>query len=161
MFALLNRFRRSERGVAAIELALVTPLFLMLFLSAVELGHLIFYSIQIEKALRSAVTFAGRHTAIDAATITGTRNLAMTNTVDGTGNWVVPGYASGATVDVTTQLYTGSGFTQLVVSVKVKVPYVALVPDFVPALQAFAGGSQVKGGPYYINLTHQQAMIGN
>ena len=168
MFDLLNRFRRDESGIAVTELAVVTPIFLLMFLSTIELGHMIYYSITVEKALRSAVTYAGRITVLDAAAIEATQNIVRTGEPSGTDPYLVPGWAdSGASVIFSTHQYAGSlsggstkDFTETVISVTADVPYVPVVGVLIPALE-YLMKSSFKHGSLYITLTHEQAIIGN
>lgn len=166
MFDLLNRFRRNEKGIAVTELAMVTPVFLLMFLSTIELGHMIYYSITVEKGLRSAVTYAGRVEGHTPATIEAAKNIAMTGTPSGTDPYLVRGWEkAGASVTFTETTYTHaiSGSADLsanVVSMTADVPYVPVVGVLVPALE-FLMKSQFRAGEIYITLTHEQAIIGD
>lgn len=166
MFALLNKFARRERGIAVTELAVVTPIFLLMFLSTIELGHMIYYSITVEKALRSAVTYAGRNEQYTQAVIDATKNIVKTGEPSGTEPYLVRGWADpDASVTFSTHLYTGTlngsnTFTETVVSVTADVPYVPVVDVLVPALQ-YLMNSQFRNGKLFITITHEQATIGN
>lgn len=166
MSGLPNKFRRDEAGVAAVELGLVTPVFLLLFLSSIELGHMIYYSITIEKGLRSAVTYAGRMLEHDATIIQNTKNIVMTGNPTGTKPYLVPGWNDpDASVVFTVTPFTkvGAGGVTAevsVVSVTAKVPYVPVVGMLIPALETLMKDSASKG-KVFITLTHQQALIGN
>ena len=166
MFRMIEHFLKREKGVAAVELALVTPIFLMLFLSMIELGHMIYYSITIEKALRSAATWAGRNEVLTPEVILATQNIAMTGNPNG-GDYLVRGWAEpGAEVFVTESnfAYTMSGKSEniyeTVYHVKVEVPYVPVVDILVPAL-AYLMKTSFRDGNYIIVLQHDQAMIGD
>lgn len=167
MFGLLNKFRRDEGGIAVTELAVVTPIFLLMFLSTIELGHMIYYSITVEKALRSAVTYAGRNETYTPEVITATKNIVRTGEPKGTDPYLVRGWEDpDANVIFSTSDYTGtmekSGgtFTTTVVSVTADVPYVPVVDVLIPALE-YLMRSQFRSGKIFITLTHEQAMIGN
>lgn len=166
MFDLLNRFRRNEKGIAVTELAMVTPVFLLMFLSTIELGHMIYYSITVEKGLRSAVTYAGRVEGHTVETIQNTKNIVMTGSPTGTDPYLVRGWEkAGAQVifdqSTFTQNITGSDdLSASVVSITADVPYVPVVGVLVPALE-FLMRSQFRDGELYITLTHEQAIIGN
>lgn len=166
MFDLLNRFRQSEKGIAVTELAMVTPIFLLMFLSTIELGHMIYYSITVEKGLRSAVTYAGRVETHDATTIQNAKNIVMTGSPSGTDPYLVRGWAKpGATITFSQKTFETaiSGSDNLaanVVSITAEVPYVPVVGVLIPALE-YLMKSQFKDGDYYIILTHEQAIIGN
>ena len=167
MFDLLNKFRRNERGIAVTELALVTPVFLVMFLSTIELGHMIYYSITIEKGLRSAVTYAGRVEQHTAETIQNTKNIVMTGSPSGTAEYLVPGWAdAGALVtfeqSTFTVAYTGNAedLNATVVRVTAEVPYVPIVGVLIPALE-YLMRTRFRDGQLYLTLTHEQAIIGN
>ncbi len=167
MFALLNKFRRSEDGIAVTELAVVTPIFLLMFLSTIELGHMIWYSITVEKGLRSAVTYAGRVELHDAETIQQTKNIVMTGGPTGTAPYLVSGWSDPAasvifSQRVYTQPMTGGSedIAEVVTSVTADVPYVPVVGVLVPALE-YLMKTNFHDGQLYITLTHEQAIIGN
>ena len=166
MFDLLNKFRRNERGIAVTELALVTPVFLLMFLSTIELGHMIYYSITIEKGLRSAVTYAGRVEEHTVDTIQNTKNIAMTGSPSGTADYLVPGWEdAGASVTFEqsnfVQTYPGQDdLNASVIRVTVDVPYVPVVGVLIPALE-YLMRTQFREGQLFITLFHEQAIIGN
>jgi hypothetical protein len=167
MFDLLNKFRRNEGGIAVTELAVVTPIFLLMFLSTIELGHMIYYSITVEKGLRSAVTYAGRVEEHDTTTIQNTKNIAMTGVPSGDDDFMVPGWAlPGASVTFEEHTYTqamsgnADDINETVISVTSDVPYVPVVGVLIPALE-YLMKSEFRDGELYITLTHEQAIIGN
>jgi Flp pilus assembly protein TadG len=167
MLDLLNKFWRNEDGIAVTELAVVTPIFLLMFLSTIELGHMIYYSITVEKGLRSAVTYAGRVEGHTPETIQNTKNIAMTGSASGTDPYLVAGWEKpGASVtfeeSTFTQAIQGSGedLAATVVSVTSDVPYIPVVGVLIPVLEHLMN-QQFRDGEIYITLTHEQAIIGN
>ena len=165
MFARLKNFFRLERGVAAIELALVMPIFMLMFLSATELGNMIYYSSTIEKGMRSAITYAARtpdtlaNATISDEDLVIIENIARTGSLSG-GTSLVAGYDEAESkVTITTHEYTevvngqSEDISVTIVTVAVEVPYVPLL-DFVT--QSYFG----EFAPV-IHLTHEQAMIGD
>ncbi len=167
MLGSIRRFLKRENGIAATELALVTPIFLMLFLSTIELGHMIYYSITVEKALRSAATYVGRNEELTAAVITATENVAKTGNPVGGGAYLVAGWDDpDASVTVTEWTFTapmsgpGEDIEETVYTVTVSVPYVPVVGVLVPALE-YLMKTSFKNGKYMITLSHDQAMIGD
>lgn len=161
MSGLLNKFLKREKGIASLELALVTPVFLMMFLSVTELGNMIYYSITVEKGMRSAITYAARNNfpltdEVKASTV----NLARTGGLDGTDPPLVAGYGKAeASVIISTKAYQKAISGQSedvdvpVVVLTVAVPYVPLM-KFVT--ENFFGDFNPT-----IRLTHEQAMIGD
>ena len=166
MFDLLSRFRRNEKGIAVTELAMVTPIFLLMFLSTIELGHMIYYSITVEKGLRSAVTYAGRVEQHTVETIQNAKNIVMTGSPSGTDPYLVRGWEkAGASVifeeTIFTQAIAGSdNLSASVISITADVPYVPVVGVLVPVLEHIMK-AQFRSGDLYITLTHEQAIIGN
>ena len=166
MFALLNDFIRDEDGIAVTELAVVTPIFLLMFLSTIELGHMIYYSITVEKGLRSAVTYAGRVETHTPETIQNTKNIVMTGVPGGDKPYLVAGWAEpGASVTVSESTFSqdlsgNNALYETVINVTADVPYVPVVNVLIPALE-FLMKSQFRDGQLYITLTHEQAIIGN
>lgn len=55
-----RKFFFCERGAAAAEMALITPLALLLFFSAVETGHYFFSQQQLVKAVRDGARYGAR-----------------------------------------------------------------------------------------------------
>lgn len=173
MFGLLNRFlRQREDGVAAMELGLATPVFLLMFLTVTELGHMIYYSITVEKGMRSGVTYAARNkldiitdqTRLDAIELA-TLNLTMTGTLDGTGEYLVDGYEQALAdgYDPVVMAYTktyeydpggaATPATVTIVTLSIEVPYVPLVP--------FVTEKFMNNPDMWIKMTHEQAIIGD
>jgi len=166
MLGSIRKFLKRESGIAATELALVTPVFLLLFLSMIELGHMIYYSITVEKALRSAATYVGRNEQLTAAVITATQNIAKTGNPDG-GEYLVRGWSDpDASVSVTQSTFTApmtgqsQDISETVYHVTVSVPYVPVVDVLVPALE-YLMKTSFYNGKYMIVLTHDQALIGD
>ena len=166
MLDLLNKFRRNEDGIAVTELAMVTPIFLLMFLSSIELGHMIWYSITIEKGLRSAVTYAGRIEAHTDETRQITKNIVMTGSPSGTKPYLVVGWndpEANVIFEQRTYIQAIGGsedIAEVVTSVTADVPYVAVVGVFVPALE-YMMKSSFRHDKIFITLTHEQAIIGN
>lgn len=63
MFRFHRREGRGSRGQAIVELALVFPLFVMVFFGIIVLGIGVFYQQQISNAAREAARFASIHSA--------------------------------------------------------------------------------------------------
>ncbi len=165
MFARMKTFLRLEKGVAAIELALVMPIFMLMFLSATELGNMIYYSSTIEKGMRSAITYAARTPdTLSNATISDEdliiiENIARTGSLSG-GTSLVAGYDEAESkVTITTHEFTQAmsggvdDISVTIVTIAVEVPYVPLM-DFVTS-SYFGEFAPV------IHLTHEQAMVGD
>jgi len=57
MKMLLQRFLRDERGVSAVEFALIAPVLLFSLLGVVDLGHAVYQRADMESALRSGIQY--------------------------------------------------------------------------------------------------------
>ncbi len=162
MYDLLNRFLREQKGVAAVELALVTPVFLLMFLSVTELGNLIYYAITIEKGMRSGVTYAARNSIpLTETVVHNAVSLARTGAFPSAeAPILVGGYAKDAAkVEISTHQFQKSmtgkvaDINVTVITLSVEVPYVPLLPGFT---------SDILGGyEPIIKLAHEQAVIGD
>lgn len=74
------KFRFSDnRGSAVIELALTTPLFLLLIMGTFELGRLAYYAIEVESAARAGASYGAVNRG--NATASGTIQSAAANDV--------------------------------------------------------------------------------
>lgn len=62
---------RDNRGAALVELALTTPLFLIMILGATELGRMAYYGIEVENAARAGASYGAVNmgNAFDYATV--------------------------------------------------------------------------------------------
>lgn len=54
---LFRRFRRNDRGVSAVEFALVSPVFMFALLGVVDVGYLSYQRGDMESALRSGIQY--------------------------------------------------------------------------------------------------------
>ncbi len=161
MYDLLNRFLRRKDGVAAVEFALVTPVFLMMFLSVTELGNMIYYSIAIEKGMRSGVTYAARnHVPLTDEVIANSVSLAKTGAfLSADAPYLVAGYGEAeASVEISTSTFQqalsgpGEDLEVVVIRLEVNVPYVPLLPGLT---------NKIIGDHPSISLVHEQAIIGD
>ena len=55
---LLRRFERDENGTTVVELAVVMPLFLLLFFGLIDFGRMAFHYVTAEKAMQVAARVA-------------------------------------------------------------------------------------------------------
>jgi Flp pilus assembly protein TadG len=85
----LERFARDRRGVAAVEFALVAPIFCLLFAAAVDFGGVLFTRFKLNAAVAAGANYAQVNSASvsaagGAALATNIANIVQTN--DG-GSW--------------------------------------------------------------------------
>ncbi|HVF83715.1 MAG TPA: TadE/TadG family type IV pilus assembly protein [Sphingomicrobium sp.] len=111
-----RRLLSCRQGSAAAEMALVTPLLIIILLSSVELGRYFHNEHLVVKAVRDGARFAARHdfSNFDACSgspggnvVADTVNLVRTGLRSG-GSAQLPGWGT-ATVTVSTSCSTGAG----------------------------------------------------
>ncbi|MBU0554445.1 MAG: pilus assembly protein [Alphaproteobacteria bacterium] len=132
---------RDTRGVAAAEMAMVTPLLMVIMFGIFEAGNFFWNEHIVVKAVRDGARFAGRQSFADyscaAVTNSGVetsiKNLTRTGDAAGSGDARVSGWINDqVTVSVscsggtTTGIYTGRASGAPVVTVSATVPYNSL-----------------------------------
>ncbi len=95
MMAVLSSFWRDQRGVAGAEMALMTPLLLILMFAPMELGNFYWSQHKISKGVRDASRYAARlpfavfedyecgDEIADAVIATPIKNLALSGAING------------------------------------------------------------------------------
>lgn len=138
----LNELARDRQGAAAAEMALVTPLLLLLMFGSFELGKFFWDAHIVAKAVRDGARFASRRAfsdysgcAASSGLVTAVRNVTRTGFVSGT-NPLLSNWTDATTVTVTvtcasTGVYRGvyeqlTGMGPPVVTVEAAVPYSSL-----------------------------------
>ena len=86
----LLRFARDERGVQLVELAIVLPIFLMLFGAAAEFGRYFYEYTTLDKATRAASRYLAT-AAVNGTEDTRAKNIAVYGNIAGTGTPIVSG----------------------------------------------------------------------
>jgi Flp pilus assembly protein TadG len=79
MTALRSRFKRHTRGQSIVELALCTPLLMLIMLGTIDFGRVFFDYIQMRNAVVEGATYGTRH----PADTSGIQTAAMENNVPG------------------------------------------------------------------------------
>lgn len=92
--SLLGRIRRDDAGAALVEFSLVAPVLLFLGLGMSEFGRFMYQHQMVVEGLRDAGRYLARLDPGDATNQANAANLAVTGTIDGSGdprveNWVV------------------------------------------------------------------------
>ena len=156
MLRLFNRLARDGRGNAVVEFAIVLPVLLLLFAGMTEIGRAYYQANAVEKGLRAGALFAGRNGfPLTAQVRTMVTNLVKTGTLDGSGPYLVSGWADAAAdlnIDDTLTFPVDATTTIPVVRVTATVPFDPLMPGML----AFVGLGDVN-----IELSHEQAYVGD
>jgi Flp pilus assembly protein TadG len=94
MLCFLSRLWRSQKGNATVEFALFLPFFTVLMVGGLELANAARQSALIEKNLRAGALYAARaDLPLTDAIKTNVENVVKTGTENGTGSYMVPGWA--------------------------------------------------------------------
>jgi Flp pilus assembly protein TadG len=141
MRRILTSFLKDNRGAAAAEMALVTPLLIALTFGPMELGNYFLSAHTVSKAVRDGARYAGRRgfaefTCSTASTdvIDKTRNVVRTGQIASGGTARLRGWTAATTISVevtcntgfTNGIYTGKAGGAPVVTVTAAVPYASL-----------------------------------
>ncbi|RDV01682.1 pilus assembly protein [Sphingorhabdus pulchriflava] len=139
---MIKCFIKNEKGAAAAEMALVTPLLMILMFGSFELGKYFWDNHIVAKAVRDGARFASRQsfdnynctgTTVSDTVRDNTRNLTRTNTIDGTGTVRLSGWTN-AMITVSLRCDTSGTYAAFysgmagvpIVSVSATVPYSSL-----------------------------------
>jgi Flp pilus assembly protein TadG len=86
----LNRFRRDDRGVQLVELAIAMPIMLMLFGAAAEFGRYFYEYTTLAKAARVGVRYLAT-AQLNSTEETAAKNLVVYGNTTGTGTPILSG----------------------------------------------------------------------
>lgn len=93
----LDRFRKDERGVQFVELAIVLPIFIMLFGATAEFGRYFYEYTTLAKASRAGARFLAT-TAVNSAEDAKAKNIVVYGNSAGTGSPILSGMTTGNVV---------------------------------------------------------------
>jgi Flp pilus assembly protein TadG len=144
MSPLLNRLARKItarhesrcRGAAAVEMALFTPILIVLTVGVVEYGRTIEQANAVEKGLEVAGQFAARATyPMTETEVSWLNNLAKHGNKDGTGAYLVSGWAkAGANLAITTRTVDIGGSPVVIYKLDATVPFDPMLPSLATSL---------------------------
>jgi Flp pilus assembly protein TadG len=108
-------FKRAQRGIAAIEMAITLPVLLLLLVGTAELGRAFYQYNTVTKSIRTAVRYLADHAIDDTSGVvqlsaekqTAAKNLTIYATTSGGGEPIVAGLDAG---DVTVTQIDSSHF---------------------------------------------------
>ncbi len=97
-----RHYRRRERGLAAVEAAIVLPVVIFLMLATAELGRAFYQYSTLVKAARNGVRYLANEAAVGdtrvidltAEKISSTRNLVVFGNMDGDGSPVIETFST-------------------------------------------------------------------
>lgn len=89
-FGKLSRFAREERGAQLVELAIVLPIFLMLFGAAAEFGRYFYEYTTLDKATRAGSRYLAT-AAVNGTEDANAKNIVVYGNMAGTGTPIVKG----------------------------------------------------------------------
>jgi Flp pilus assembly protein TadG len=95
--------KKTQKGVALVEFALILPFLLLLSILAVEFGRAIWQYNTLTKSVRDAARYLALQTPGDATAITRARNLMIYGNRSGTGTPMTIGLTSANVPDPTWQ----------------------------------------------------------
>ena len=172
----VRRFGRSEKGTAAVELAICLPLLLVLLFAGIEAGRLLIDFQSVSKSLRDSarylsqvpITCTAPGTNIALASIidiganeTIARNLALTGTPDtptSSGDYLLPYWTGAGNLTMTVDCVTNAAYQGVYEGVPLiaQVTVAAQVPFTFIWGTTFAATTGVT-----IGLAHSQTHIGS
>jgi Flp pilus assembly protein TadG len=95
----LSRFRRDERGVQLVELAIVLPIFILLFGATAEFGRYFYEYTTLAKSARVGARYLTT-AAVNSTEDTTAKNIVVYGNSAGTGNPILSGLST-ANVSIT------------------------------------------------------------
>ncbi|HEX8175689.1 MAG TPA: TadE family protein [Pyrinomonadaceae bacterium] len=120
----LKRLARNERGVQLAELAIILPLFLMLFAATAEFGRFFYEYSTLSKAARSGARYLAS-AEVSSDEDTRAKNIVVYGNPEGTGSPVIKGLKA-ANVDI----IRSGGTASLPLTVKVQIKDYKYQPIF-------------------------------
>lgn len=151
----LNSFLRGRGGTAAIEFALMVPIFSLLLIGVLEFGNMLMQSNAIEKGLHAGAMLAARSDLpISSADKQRIDNLVMTGNVDGDPPFLVAGWSDPSSgVQLTMGSFTSGAVVNLpVIQLAAVVVYQPLIPGLMSSLGF---------GNLTLEFSHEQAYLKN
>ena len=150
----VTEFVRDRRGVAAVEMAVVMPLFLLLFSGLVEVGRAYEQANAIEKGLRAGALYLARTSDPAAASAqAAASDLVRSGRLGGGAPYLAPGWEQSSSVlDITLGSFVIGEQSMAVIRIAAEVPFAPLVPGLAASFGL---------DTYTIRLSHEQAYVGS
>ncbi len=162
MSVLFNRLGRDQRGVSAVELAMMLPVILLLILLFLEAGRVYSQMNMMERGVRSGALFAARHDfPLSDAVKTDVENLVKRGTTDSSAPYLVEGWhEAGATYQLLVSDFAIGTETVPVVRVAATVPFEPLMPGLANLIRILLNQAGADlGESWTIRVSHDQSQI--
>ncbi len=175
---LMRRLRRGDSGIASVELAMVLPLLALMLFGTIDIGRLLFDYHAVSKSVRDATRFlarsdggpapAGLAITCPGETVDQTstpamngKRLAMTGTIDGSGDNVVKYWTDLSTITISVDCVTNDGvandFQGFYFGIA-QVPAVVMSADV--SFSFMNGWLLDRGSSLTFTITHKEPHIG-
>jgi Flp pilus assembly protein TadG len=102
----LSRFRRDERGIQLVELAIVLPIFILLFGATAEFGRYFYEYTTLAKSARVGARYLAT-AAVNSTEDTNAKNIVVYGNSAGTGNPILSGLSTTVLPQTVTIQITG------------------------------------------------------
>ena len=89
-----GRLFRDEQGIQLVELAIVLPIFILLFAATAEFGRYFYQYTTLAKATRAGARYLSK-AAVNSAEDTKAKNIVVFGNADGTGSPIISGLTTG------------------------------------------------------------------
>lgn len=168
----LSHFAKCDRGAAAVEMALVTPLLMVIIFGSFEMGNYFLQNHVVAKAVRDGARYAARRSfeefpscAPSSNVERETRNVTRTGVVSDGGtpriaNWTVLDPITGVnTIVVSARCDTSGSYTGIYTGVAIGAPQVT-VSASVTYDSLFARFGLIADGTFTLRAQSQAAVMG-
>lgn len=156
---------KCNRGAAAVEMALVTPLVMVIMFGAFELGNYFLQEHVVTKAVRDGARFAARRSfdefpgcAPSTAVESATRNVTRTGIVGNGGTPRIANWTSPTSVTVTANCDTSGTYTGIYTDVAIGAPTVTVSATV--TYNTLFGTLGLGGGTLTLRAQSQAAVMG-
>jgi Flp pilus assembly protein TadG len=163
---------KCDRGAAAVEMALVTPLLMIIMFGSFEMGNYFLQNHVVAKAVRDGARYAARRPFDEFASCVPstdvareTRNITRTGTVDDGGtpriaNWTDVDPVTGSnTITVTVSCDTSGDYSGIYVEVPIGAPQVTVTAT-VSYDSLFSRFGLIANGTFTLRAQSQAAVMG-
>lgn len=156
---------KCNRGAAAVEMALVTPLVMIIMFGSFELGNYFLQEHVVTKAVRDGARYAARRSFLEfpacapsANVERETRNVTRTGRVADGGTPRIPNWTSAASVTVSARCDTSGNYTGIYADIAMGAPVVTVSATV--TYKTLFGTLGLGGGTLTLTAQSQAAVMG-